>query len=65
MREKIALVTGGTSGIGRKIVEELLEKGCTVITCYSKTEENAKKLQEEIHVSNYKRKVWAYRLFSE
>ncbi len=48
MREKIALVTGGTSGIGRKIVEELLEKGCTVITCYSKTEENAKKLQEEI-----------------
>ena len=28
MENKIALVTGGTSGIGKEIVKELLEKGC-------------------------------------
>ena len=33
MNNKIALVTGGTSGIGKEIVKELLCKGCKVITC--------------------------------
>lgn len=48
MDNKIALVTGGTSGIGKEIVAELLSEGCKVITCYSNNEENAKKLEEEI-----------------
>lgn len=47
MKDKIALVTGGTSGIGKSIVLSLLEKGCNVITCYSSNEENARILQEE------------------
>ena len=47
MKNKIALVTGGTSGIGKSIVLTLLEKGCKVITCYSKNEENALILQKE------------------
>ena len=34
MKNKIALVTGGTSGIGKEIVKELLDKECIVITCY-------------------------------
>lgn len=49
MKDKIALVTGGTSGIGKEIVSELLEKGCTVITCYSNNEENAKNLEKEMN----------------
>ena len=52
MNNKIALVTGGTSGIGKEIVKELIEKGCKVITCYSSNKDNAKKLEEEINNPN-------------
>ncbi len=52
MNNKIALVTGGTSGIGKEIVIELLSKGCKVITCYSSNEENARNLEKEINNEN-------------
>lgn len=48
MNDKIALVTGGTSGIGKSIVKKLLSKGCVVITCYNSNEENAKNLIKEV-----------------
>lgn len=43
---KTALVTGGTSGIGKEIVAEILSKGCKVITCYNSNEENARNLEK-------------------
>lgn len=46
---KIALVTGGTSGIGKEIVKELLDKECTVITCYHSNEGAANKTKEELN----------------
>lgn len=52
MNNKIALVTGGTSGIGKEIVTELLSKGCKVITCYSSNKENARNLEKEIDNEN-------------
>ena len=47
MEGKVAIVTGGTSGIGKEIVKELLEKGCRVVTCYHNNEDNADETEEE------------------
>lgn len=52
MNNKIALVTGGTSGIGKEIVKELIEKGCKVITCYSNNQTNAEDLEKEVNSGN-------------
>ena len=52
MNNKVALVTGGTSGIGKEIVKELLDKGCKVITCYHSNEEAAIKTKEEFNNDN-------------
>lgn len=51
-KNKIALVTGGTSGIGKEIVKELLNKGCIVITCYHSNEEAAKETEKEFNNNN-------------
>lgn len=51
MKEKIALVTGGTSGIGKEIVKQLLLEGCFVFVNFGHSEEamyEAKKEFKEI-----------------
>ncbi|MBP3920029.1 MAG: SDR family NAD(P)-dependent oxidoreductase [Bacilli bacterium] len=48
MNNKIALVTGGTSGIGKEIVTELISKGCKIITCYR----NIKQAKKHISFKN-------------
>ena len=52
MKDKIALVTGGTSGIGKEIVKELLDKECIVITCYHDNDDAANKTKEEFNNDN-------------
>ena len=47
MDKKLALVTGGTRGIGRSIVLELLKRNYQIITTYSSNEEAAEKLVNE------------------
>lgn len=51
MKDRIALVTGGTSGIGKEIVKQLLLEGCFVFVNFGHSEEmmyEAKKEFKEI-----------------
>lgn len=48
LKGKVAIVTGGTRGIGRSIALELSKKGASVILNYKSNDENAKKTLEEI-----------------
>ena len=52
MNGKIALVTGGTSGIGKEIVKELLDKNCKVITCYHNNKTLAEETEKEFNNKN-------------
>ena len=48
MKEKVVLVTGGSRGIGRKIATELANCKYHVILNYNNSEENAKKIKQEL-----------------
>jgi NAD(P)-dependent dehydrogenase (short-subunit alcohol dehydrogenase family) len=54
-KDKIALVTGGTSGIGKKIVEELLKQSAIVIINYGHNDDQAKGLINDF--DNYKNNI--------
>ncbi len=59
---KRAIVTSGSRGIGRAIVEQLAKEGCSVVfTYYAPTEEllkieeeNAKKVESELNTEQVK-----------
>src|SRR3990167_3643385 len=56
LKNKIAVVTGGSSGIGKAISIALAKEGCKVIFTYNSSEKDANKTLEEIveNAINYK-----------
>lgn len=48
LKGKVAIITGGTRGIGKSIALELSQKGASVILNYKNNDDNAKKTLEEI-----------------
>lgn len=51
LKDKVAIVTGGSRGIGSAIVRELASRGVKVVFTYLKSEESAKALSEEMKKS--------------
>lgn len=54
LQNKKAIVTGGTRGIGKAIVEELVKEGCSVVFTYHNSEETAKAIEGELNNENNK-----------
>lgn len=52
LKDKRAIVTGGTRGIGRAIVKELAAEGCSVVFTYHSSEEAARQLETELGNQN-------------
>lgn len=48
MKEKVAVITGGASGLGSTISRFLASKKCNLVILYNSSCEKAKKLQEEL-----------------
>lgn len=61
MNGKTLVVSGGTRGIGRMIVEEFAKAGANIAFTYNSNEEEAKKICAEIQ-SAYSVKIMAYKL---
>ena len=49
LKDKIALVTGSSRGIGKSIALELSKEGCKVIVNYSKNKENAESVAKIVN----------------
>ncbi|MXO86107.1 acetoacetyl-CoA reductase [Altererythrobacter aurantiacus] len=51
---RVAVVTGGTRGIGRAICEMLRDEGMTVVANYGGNDDAAKKFSDETGIATYK-----------
>jgi len=50
LKNKVAIITGGASGIGRAIAYQLAKQGCDIVINYNRSEEKAKTLIKEIEL---------------
>jgi 3-oxoacyl-[acyl-carrier protein] reductase len=54
LKDKVAVVTGGSSGIGAATVRMLAGEGASVVICYNKGAERAQALLEQLPKDDYK-----------
>lgn len=52
LEEKVAIVTGGSRGIGKAIVQEFVDQGAKVVFTYLSSEKDAKNLEKELNLSS-------------
>ena len=53
LKDKVAVVTGGSSGIGAATVRMLADEGAAVVVCYNKGEDRARALIEQLPNGNH------------
>ena len=48
LKNKVALITGGSRGIGKSIVEKFVSNGCNVAFTYNNSESDAKLIESNL-----------------
>jgi acetoacetyl-CoA reductase len=60
MKNRVAIVTGGTRGIGKAIAVDLKKAGCKVVASYHGNEEAAQAFKKETGIATYRFDVGNY-----
>ncbi len=58
LENKVALITGGSRGIGKSIVEKFVSNGCNVAFTYNKSESDAKLIESNLSEKDLKIKAY-------
>ena len=66
LEKKIALITGGSRGIGKSIVEKFASNGCNVAFTYNRSKSSAKLIEsnlstKELKIKGYKSDASKYK----
>ena len=58
LESKVAIITGGSRGIGKSICESFAQNGCNVAFTYNNSKESAESLAKELNGSGIKAKAY-------
>ena len=58
LESKVAIITGGSRGIGKSICETFVQNGCNVAFTYNNSKESAESLAKELNGSEIKAKAY-------